>query len=207
MATNKAVIILCDEAVLIWAIPPLSPQPPDFFDHNPTHMPPPLFTIPFPHISSSHDSARIRWNMISTWYFGSSQPLYFDMLCQDSKLHRFQIMLEPNLSTASLHVINTSEHTPLDFVYTFIPDYRICEDTLVSCWIYEDRLRNPGQYQCLVYTGLTFARSANVISDGRPAAKLLLPDIGRRYLPFSCPASGRFVLRDSTNSVTVVDLF
>jgi hypothetical protein len=207
MATNTAVIVLCDEAVLIWAIPSLSPQPPDFFDHNLTHMPPPLFTIPFPDIS--HYSARMKWNTISPWYFGSSQPFYFDAFCHDSTLHRFQIMLKPDLSTASLHVINTSEHTPRDFLYALIPDYRICEDTLVSCWIYhdEDRRRNPSQYQCAVYTGLTSARSANVISDDRPATKLLLPDTGHRYPLFSCPASGRFVFVDSTNNVAVVDLF
>ena len=47
MGTKTAVIVLCEDAVLIWAIPPLSPQPPDFFDHNPPHVPP-LFSIPFP---------------------------------------------------------------------------------------------------------------------------------------------------------------
>jgi hypothetical protein len=35
---NGAVIVLCEEAVLIYAIPPLSPQPPYFFDHNPTYL-------------------------------------------------------------------------------------------------------------------------------------------------------------------------
>ena len=57
------------------------------------------------------------------------------MLCQDSKLHRFQMMLEPDLSTASLHDINTSELTPHDFDCVFFQNYRICEETLVACWI------------------------------------------------------------------------
>jgi hypothetical protein len=205
MATNTAVIVLCDEAVLIWAIPPLSPQLPDFPDDNPTHMPPPLFTIPFPDISLH--PARMRWNTISSWYFVSSHPLYFDMLCRDSKLHRFQIMLSPDLSTASLHVINTSEHTPHNFDSIVFDDYRICEDTLVSCWIHANQHREPIPYQYGAYTGLTSARFSNITSDGRSAAKVLLPDTGHLYLLYSCPASGRFIHMDNTYSVTVVDLF
>ena len=104
MATKSAVIVLCEEAVLIWAIPPLSPQLPDFFHHNSTHMPPPLFTLPL-----SDGIVRlnewIRWKTLPSWHFGSSLSLYFDILCVNSDLHKFQIMLEPDLSTASLHVI------------------------------------------------------------------------------------------------------
>jgi hypothetical protein len=209
MATTTAVIVLCEEEILIWAIPPLSPQPPDFFDHNPTHIQP-LFTIPFP------DGIVLRpeligWKTISSWYLGFSHPLYFDMLYQDSKHHRFQIMLEPDLSTASLHVIKTYELGPHDFDYVTFEDYRICEDTLVSCWIFDDLMLHP--YQCGVYTGLSSARFANIISHGGPAAKMLLPDIGNnlRYRPFSCPASGRFVLlvrdSDNTSNVVVLDFF
>ena len=198
MATKTTVIVLC-EAVFIWAIPPLLPQP---FDHNPTHIPLPLFMIPFPDIS--RHPTRIRWKAMSSWYFGSSQPLYFDMLCEDSKLHRFQILLDPDLSTASLDVINISEHTPYDFRYVFSEDYRVCEDTLVSSWVNDDYRPNPSIYQCGVYTGSTSTRSA-------PAAKMLLPDFFRLVsLPRCCPASGRLVFKlfkDSTNCVSVVDLF
>ena len=207
MATKTAVIVLCDDAVLIWAIPPLSPQPLDFFDHHPTHLPPPLFTITFPNgISLHHESPhaeRIGWKTISSWYFGSSHdPLYFDMLCLDSKLHRFQIILKPDLSSASLHVIHT-ELTPHDFNCVSFQDYRICEDTLVSCWFYED-----DHHDCGVYTGLTSARFADIISHGGPAAKMLLPDMGRRYTYLSsCPASGRVVLLDTGNNLAILDLF
>ena len=200
MATNTAVIVLCDEAVLIWAIPPLSPQLPYFSDRNPTHMPPPLFRIPFPDIS--HHLARIRWNTISSWYFGSSHPLYFDMLCRDSKLHRFQIMLSPDLSTASLQVINTSEQAPHDFDDIFFDDYRICEDTLVSCWIYTDQYQD--QPENGVYTGLTSVRFFNVTSDRRSAPKVLLPDTGYLDLFYSCPASGRFVIKGRNRVFQVV---
>jgi hypothetical protein len=203
MATNTAVIVLCDEAVLIWTIPPLSPQPPDFFDHNPTHMPPPLFTIPFPDIF--HHPARMRWNTISSWYFGSSHPLYFSMLCQDSKLYRFQINLKPDLGAASLHLINTAELIPHDFYNVFFQDHRICEDTLVSCWIYGDRRQD--QSQCGVYMGITSPPFANGISHGGPAAMMLFPDTRHQSVLFLCPASGRLVRLDSSNSVAVLDFF
>ena len=203
MATKTAVIVLIKEAVSIWAIPPLVlPLPPDFFDHNPPHVPP-LFTIPFPDISLR--PVRFYWNTISSWYFGSSQPLYFDMLCQDSKLHRFQVLLQPDLSAASLHVMNISEQTH-DFKYVSFEDYRICEDTLVSCWFHNDD--DSDQYQCGVYTGLTRTRFVVTSRDGRRhAATMLIPGIAHEYHLFSCPVSGRFVLLNSSNSVVVLDFF
>jgi hypothetical protein len=218
MATNNAVIILREEEILIWAIPPLSPQPPDFFDHNPTFIPP-LFIIPLSD-NIGPDSEYIRWNTISSWYFGSSQPLYCDMLCEDCTLHRFEIMLEPDLSTASLHVINTSEITPHDFGGVYLPEYMICGDTLVS-W-YMDSNYNPeslgDQYQGGIYTRLTTAAcqcfANGIISHGGPAANMLLPDIGHEYDLFLCPASGRFVRvdfgasdSDSTSSIAILDFF
>ena len=204
MATKTAVIVLCEEAVLIWAVPPLLPQPPDF--QNPTHMPPValLFTIPFPDISLY--PARIRWKSISSWYFSSSHPLYFDMLCEDSKFHRFKIILKPDLSSASLHIINTAELTPHDFNCVMFEDYSICEDTLVSCWTYSDSDRD--QNKCGVYTGLTSPPFANGISHSGPAVKMLLPVIWDDNAFFLCPASGRFVSLDyETNSVAVLDFF
>jgi hypothetical protein len=206
MATKTAVIFLRDEAILIWAIPPLSPQPPDFFDPNPTYLPP-LFTIPFPDGINLY-SELFQWNTISSWYFGSSQPLYFDALCLDSKFYRFQIVLKPDLSAASLNLINTSEFAPPghDSNYIMFPDYTICEDTLVSCWSYTYYNGRWDQYQCGVYTGLTSDRFANVISHSG-TTKMLLPDIGNRRILFWCAASGRFVGLDSGNRVVVIDFF
>ena len=203
MATKTAVIILCDEGVLIWAIPPLLPQPPEFFDHDPTHLPPPLFMIPFPDIF--HGNPRIlrkNWTTISSWYFGSSHPLYFGMLCQDSKLHIFQILLQPDLSTASLHVIYISEQTSHDLNYVFFGDYKICEDALVSCFH-----SNRFQYQCGVYMGLMSPPFANGISHGGSAAEISLPEIGNPRILFSCPASGRFGCLTDTNTIAVFDFF
>ena len=162
--TKTAVIVLCEEGISIVAIPPLLPQPPDFLVRNFTHIPP-LFTIPFPD-GMALNLARTGWKIISSWYFGSSHPFYFDMLCQDSTCQRFQITLKPDLSTFSLHAINASELFPLDDSISFFESYRICEDTLVSFWCYDD-------HYCGLYTGLTSTRSSNVISHSGPAAKML----------------------------------
>ena len=199
--TKIAVIVLCLEAILIWAIPPLLPQQLDFLDHNPVHIRP-IFTIPFPDGIILH-SKLISWKTISSWYFGSSQTLYFesifDALCRDRKLHRFQIMLKPDLSAASLQVINASEVTPYDFYRKFFQSYRICEDTLVSCLF--------SHHKCGVYTGLTSARFSNIISRGHPAVKMTLPDIGHEYRHDACPASGGFVLVVKNNTLVVLDVF
>ena len=208
MATKTAVIVLHDKEILIWAIPPLLPQPPDFFDHHPTHIPP-LLIIPLP-VDIEIDPDFIKWNRISSWYFGSSQPLYCDLLGPGSTIHRFQIVIEPDLSTASLHVINTSEITSYDFTKVYLPPYMICEDTLVSYFIISNYNHDTHQYQyqiCL-YTGLTTANG--IFSHGGPAANMLLSDIRRGCNLFPCPASGRFVLhvdsRDS-DSIAILDFF
>ena len=120
------------------------------------------------------------------------------MLCQNSKLHRFQIIVKPDLSDASLHVINTSELTPHDFEDVFFQSYRICEDILVSCWTTYD------PPQCGAYTGLTSARFAHGISYGGPAAKM--PIFGYEYPISLCPASGRFVHLDS-GGLAVLDFY
>ena len=198
MATKTAVIILQREAIKIFAIPPLSPQPPNFFDHNHTHILP-LFTIPLPDDIDLYDT--IRWNTISNWYFGSSQPLYCDILCYGSILHRFQIILKPDLSTASLQVINTSEFTLHDFNRVIFPKYMICEDAVTCCYI-DDRLCETG-----IYMGLTTACFANDISHGGPVVDILLPEIWRTFDLFLSPASGRFVGVDTDNTVAVLDFF
>ena len=125
------------------------------------------------------------------------------MLYEDSKLNQFQIILKPDLSAASLHVISI-EVAPHDLGHVSFEDYRICEDTLVSCWM-NSRL---DQYQSGVYTELlTSARFANDISQCGPAAKMLLPGAGQRYYFSLCPASGRLVYLDSNDNLVVSDIF
>ena len=201
MATKTAVIVLCEEAVLILASPPLLPQPPDFFDHNSARilLVPPLFTITYPDGLALHSACNIGRKMVSSWYSDTSHPLYFDMLCQDSKRHRFQINLKPDLSSASLHDINTSDRFPLHRGSTFFQGYRICDDTLVS-W------HRNADYP-LLYTGLISDTFSNVISQSGPASEIFLPDIGLKYDLTLCPASGRVVRLDASNSVAVLDFF
>lgn len=166
MATKTAVIVICQEAIIICAIPPLSPQPPNFFDRNPIHIPP-LFTIPIPDefVHRDHSEQLKGLKTCSSWYFGSTS-LYFDMFFR--KPYRFQIILKPDFSTASLHVTNPPKCPGqvcscdiTDTIFHRVQDYRICDDTLVSCWFYNDN--QPGQYNCGVYMG----SKSHVLSSSR----------------------------------------
>ena len=201
MATKTTVIVLCKDALIIWVIPPLSPQPPDFFDYNPTHIPP-LATFRFLDYLTPRPEHAV-WKCVSSWYFGSPHSPYIDLLCQEySELHRFQILLKPDLTTAFLRSIYTSELTAQEFDYVYFHDYTTCQDIT---WFYDDRRED----QCLLYTGLTSSPScfANIISHGGPWAKMFLPDIGCMYHLLSCPASGRFVRLDSNDSIAILDFF
>ena len=125
--------------------------------------------------------------------------------CRRSELRRFKLIVESDLSDASLHVINTTELTSHEVDELSSRSHGICEDNLVSCWINEyDPI--PMHYRN-VYTGLTSARYSNLISHSGPAAKILLPDTRHDCRLFSCPASGRFVLLTSSHTVFVIDFF
>ena len=56
--------------------------------------------------------------IVSSWYFGSRDSVYFDIIYTDSVLQRFKIM-EPDLSDASLHAINWSRW------FQVIPDHNV----------------------------------------------------------------------------------
>ena len=118
---------------------------------------------------------------VSSWYFGSWDSFYFDILYTDSKLQRFKIIIEPDLSDASLHVIknNMSETISDDLIesleeYRICEGYMICEDALVYFW------NNRETWGA--YTGLTSAPFTNVVT--------------RNYgyhIDSLCPASGTSV--------------
>ena len=116
---------------------------------------------------------------VSSWYFGSWESVYFDVLYTDSKLQRFKIIIKPDLSDATLHVINMSEIIADDLMeslaFKICEGYRICEDALVSFW------NNHKKWGA--YAGLTSAPFANVVSRWN----------GLGYVDSLCPASGRFV--------------
>jgi hypothetical protein len=84
--------------------------------------------------------------------------------------------------------------------------HRICEDTLVSCLIFDDQCMD--QYRGGIYTGSTSPSFGNIISQGDSSAlgNTFLLDI--RHIKYNldlCPASGRFVYVDRGNSVVVHD--
>jgi hypothetical protein len=123
--------------------------------------------------------------VISSWYFGSSQPLYFDM-SYASKLHRFEITIKPDLSDASLHFINTSKHT-CEFYSLSCRQYTICEDRLL---FWEDCNDEYGPHLRLLSSHF-----ANVIS---PVQKNIYESDDGFSL---CPASGRSIYFDRNDIV------
>ena len=110
---------------------------------------------------------------------------------------RLKIIIEPDLSDASLHLINMSEITE-DFLNSLSATrgrgYRICDDALVYLWNTYYR-RTWG-----AYVGLTSAPFTNVVTKWN-----------RYYDSLSlCPASGRFIYADVGSErckLVVADLF
>ena len=136
---------------------------------------------------------------LSSWYFGS-EPVYFNIYYTDSKeskLQRLKIVIKPDLSDASLHVINVSEIVSDDLknalkLYRFEKKLQICENALVYTWNYPDAWE--------AYVGLTSASFTNFLTrwDGRVRSL--------------CPTSGRSVCRDFegdffNDRILVADLF
>ena len=192
---------------MIWAIPPLSPQQSDlhFIDNNSTHIPP-SFKIPLPDDILRHSHEILGLMTVSSWYFGSgsSESVYFDFF-YTSKIQKFKIIIKPDLSYASLHVINRISELISDDLITSLGRYstckdQICEDALVY-------LRNiPSRKTLGGYAGLilTSAPSFNVVMQWNGSVESI------------CPASGRFVYwprcRDgertfSRSRIVVIDLF
>ena len=136
---------------------------------------------------------------VSSWYFGSSESVYFDIFHKNSKIQRFKINIKPDLSDASLHVINMSELIQNDLMesslaaYRVRKGYRVCEDALVYFW--NNRLK-PQTWRA--YTGLTSAPFTNIVTRWNGHVDSL------------CPTSGRFVYTDDgyghSCRIVVVDL-
>ena len=188
--------------ILIWAIPPLSPQQsdlPHFLDNISIHAPP-LLKIPFPDHIIRDNHKIIGRKTLSSWYFGSGslESIYFDYF-YTSKFQRFKIIIEPDLSDTSLHVLNMSKFISRDIsIGPFnVFDYRICDDALVHFW-------NNGSHKAWgAFAGLTSAPFTNAVTRWNG------------YFHSLCPTSGRFVYRpydgegrsSCSNRIVVVDLF
>ena len=197
-----AIIVLCGEGILIWAIPPLSTQPSDlpdsFLDNNPTHILP-IFRIPFSDDILRQSHKILEWMTVTSWYFGS-ESIYFDIFYTDSKLLRFKIVVKPDLSDASLHFVkeinNISDglmKSLCSLSLSHSEGYRICEDALVYVWSYYLKPRTWG-----AYTGLTSAPFTNFVTQWKG------------YVDSLCPTSGRLVHHAENGSrarIVVVDLF
>ena len=144
---------------------------------------------------------------VSSWYFGSWDSVYFDILYTDSKLQRFKIIIKPDLSDVSLHFINMSERISDDLMgsleaYGVWEGYRICEDALVYFW---SNRKTWG-----AYTGLTSTPFTNVVRRWK----------WNRDVNSFCPTTGRFVYSEGeiaddgasvgsfiNSRIVVVDLF
>ena len=177
-----AIIVLCEEGILIWAIPPLSLQPSDlpdrFLDNNPTRILP-TFRIPFPDGILCHSQKILEWITVSSWYFGS-ESVYFDIFYTDSKLRRFKIIIKPDLSDVSLHFIkeinNISDGLMKSLELSHSERYTICEDALVYFWSYYPKPQTWG-----ACTGSTSAPFTNIVTQWKG------------YVDSLCPTSGRLV--------------
>ena len=184
---------------MIFAIPPLSPQLPDFFDYRPTYTPP-LFRTTFPD-NLVRQTGFINWEPMPSWYSGSSQRLYLDALLEGLKLYGVEIVIKPDLSDVSLHVTHTCRLIPYDYEYdsTSFRTYGICEDNLVSRWDIVD----PNQ--CRIQIRPISSHPANILSAGGPIVlNVSLPGTLYPQNPASCPAFGRFVHLDRNDSHRIV---
>jgi hypothetical protein len=187
------------DEILIWAIPPLSPPQqsdfPHFPDNNSTHIPP-LFKIPFPDDVVRHSHEILGRMTLSSWYFGSGslESVYFDFF-YTSKLQRFKIIIKPDLSDASLHVISISEFISDGSITStrrhIARDYKICEDSFVY-------LRNN--------LNSTSTEHAASILTSAPSSNVVMQWDG--HVDSLCPTSGRSVYwAHWGRRIVVVDLF
>ena len=178
------------------------PQPSDLPDHfldiNPTLIAP-LFEIPFPDGIVRHTREILDWMTVSSWYFGS-ESVYFDILYTDSKIRRFKIIIKPDLSDASFHVINMSKIISDDLNKSLGAcrhyDGRICEDALVYFW--NNRFGTEVLYTGLILTSAPFT---NIVTRWDERINSLCPTSGR-FVYVTDDDDGNFVRR-----IVVVDLF
>ena len=174
------IIVFHNHEVLIWGIPPLSPHPPDFIDDNPIHISPLLKTSLPDDIS--RNSEPIRWEMILDWYTDTLQSIRLGV-STELNFYNVEMVIKPDLSDISLHVINTCQRVPL------VSQYYIFEDhTHVS---QADVLNYD---ESIIHIWSTSSRPPNIISPESPITLTVsLPGAHDFLFPSSCPASGRFV--------------
>ena len=127
---------------------------------------------------------------LSSWYFGS-ESIYFDLFYTDSILQRFKIVIKPDLSDISLHVIYTFETVSYDLIKSFdssrvCDGYQICEDALVYYW---NNIWSWGAYAGSLTSAPSFTSGVTLWKRNLNA-----------YVKSLCPTSGTFVYCTSDRS-------
>ena len=159
------------------------------------HLP---LKIPFPDGSAPHDYAIFEWMTVTPWHLASLESFHFDVLYTNSKLQRFKIIIKPDFSDSSIHVINKPEViSDKNFLSQLELDedcpghYRICDGAHVYFWNNYKRWNT--------FTGMTSAPFTNIVSQWTSG----------HQVDSLCPASGRYVYRDRSwsDKIYVVDLF
>ena len=183
---------------MVWAIPPLLPQPLDFSDDDPTCIMPLLFRVTLPDDILREKS--VEWGVISSWWYtGSSQSIYFDVLRHDFKCYVLELVIEPDLSNVFLYVRNSSQVFREDFhsSYQKFRQNSVCEDTLVSIAPYSNRT-------AYIYIRPKSSPSAN---GSKALYTVLLSGIPNIHSDSLCPASGKFATYSGINDhkIVVVD--
>ena len=94
----------------------------------------------------TRNSDRIRWETILDWYAayaGSSQLIHLsvsiDGSIEDLNIHNVEIVIKPDLSDISLHVITTCQLAP-HFRSVLEPQYHILEDHTLVSEVYVDSI-------------------------------------------------------------------
>ena len=191
-----AILILCKDAILVWHIPPLSPRPPYFSECLDI---PTLFRVPL--LDDLGDF--VRWGAITRWYSGSSRSLYCNAFCKASKLYGLEIAIKPGRSDVSFRVIHTCQITDHEFRLMPYIGYRICDDTLVSCW-------GPRRTRGRVHVRPISSHPVIPIS-GDPIALYIYLSGSSEELELegriaSCPVSGRLAHpTEDNNKIVILD--
>ena len=189
--------MLC-KTILVWGIPPLSPQPPAYIERNSTHIPPFIITLP-ESLQPKYGFPRLE--TISPWYHGSSEPLYFGLM-HNSEIHDFEIVIKPN-GLGSLHLINTCHITPNDIAVIAFPSKpaSICENILFS--YLNDRMHRSLRIHI---RPMSSCLSNVILPKGLIALNLSLPGIEVNHTSL-CPSSGRFAYlgRNDGRKILVAD--
>ena len=144
-----------------------------------------------------------QWESPTTWYSHSSQALYFNALCQDLKIHDFEI----DLNNRSLHILNSCQiplfdpnSNPLAELDNLnFQSYGFYEDTITSLWDVVD----PNQ--CRVHIRSMLSHPTKIISPGVPLVlNIFLSGVDWGQHIVLCPASGRAVHVDGADKHTLV---